>query len=247
MKNKFTSEELIHSLPDFAAGAEIAEELRKAIEARLTEDESFRKELEMIRSTFSFLDTAEFTQAPEHYFNNLPARINEKLGSEKPLLTWWKSLSGFRKALLPALPVVIAILILLSGQWKRDPVLNVSDTSGISKQKEPPKREAVLSENGKEGNTVSAEDGTGEEDKGAPHAETPKSAVIRDMQSTEYVYSEQPPASEQLVADNIGSETEVTESDVLLGAEEAETLAEDEFLELTPDEQNEILEILKNS
>ena len=110
MKNKYTDDDLLMALPDYAKGSDVGNELEALIRKKIETDASFREEYEAMSRTFNFLSKAEFSEPPDHYFINLQARINDRL----PLSvkeSWWERLSIGWKVLIPAIPVIIALMI----------------------------------------------------------------------------------------------------------------------------------------
>ncbi|MBX7041671.1 MAG: hypothetical protein K1X85_02110 [Ignavibacteria bacterium] len=244
--SKYTEEELLHSLVDFADGKELEEDLKREIGNRIAQDGSFRKQYEEIRNALNFLSEAKFSGPPEHYFNNLPVRINEKLQAPAPQ-GFWERLSPVWKILIPAIPVIAALLVFLFTRDDRIEKTLAIDTGRKAVE------ETIRNEPPAETPTAKIDE---EEDTADTQTEEPVLRKKQTVLSHEYYEYESGQTEinrsglfDNPVADNIdeeGSDIQ-DESSILLNATENEETAEDEFMELTPEQQAEILNILKNS
>ncbi len=113
METDRNKEELLHSLPDYAAGSITDEVLKQRIEDELKCNADFRDELELIKDTFTFLNEHSFSEPPAHYFTNLIPQIRSRIdSSSKPQRSGIFRFAYFYKYALPALSVIVLILII---------------------------------------------------------------------------------------------------------------------------------------
>ncbi len=251
MNTKYTDEDLLMALPDFARGVKLDRELESMLKKKLDTDESFRNEYQDILKTFSFLSKAKFSEPPDHYFSNLSVRINEKIDSASKD-SWWERLGLFWKILIPVLPVLIALMIfLLNKDDNPEKVLTLDTTTKTESPNQtaniPAEIPALSDSNEKESNTdVAYSEGFSNQTRRS-FFELSDTDLFESTNGIDALVNNA--LQENSLADNIennGSET-ADETDVLLGTEEVEESAVDEFFELSPEDQSEILEILKNS
>jgi hypothetical protein len=251
MKNKYTDDDLLMALPDYARGEDVGNELEALIRKKIETDALFREEYDAMCRTFNFLSKAEFSEPPDHYFTNLQARINEKIPSTVRE-TWWERLSIVWKVLIPAIPVVIALMIfLLNRDDSRENIISL-DTNKNTESVNP-KSETAAKQNTpdsvleKISESIDTSDETEASQKSQFNTETKKHFAQEKSEDTEQLVSST--LLESSLADNIednGNES-IDETGLLLGTEETEQPVEEEFLELSPEDQSDILEILKNS
>ena len=244
--NKYTDEDLLHSLVDFADGKELEDGLKREIEKRIANDESFRSQYDEIRKTLNFLSEAKFSEPPEHYFNNLPVRINKRLHAPATG-SFREKLAPLWKILIPAIPVIAALLIFLFTRDDRNEKTIAVDSGRKTVEEtvknDPPPAEtqtADLKEKEEPVETQTTDEPAIRKRQTAPDYENYESGQTEDNRSDLF---------DNLVADNIDEEESGSqdESSILLNTTENEEPAEDEFMELTPEQQAEILNILKNS
>lgn len=245
MKKKYTNEELQFSLPDYIRGTLDDEELKVTIEDRLSHDKSFREQFEELSSTFRFLSDSRFSEPPDHYFSNLPAKINERISSA-PLPSLWERLSFARKILIPVLPVILIFLVLMYSEENRETFKSLTDTGAQHK-------ETLLTDTfTKSQPDQSASDiaFADKEEKIADNKNAQENIVKRSGRSdrssaprthTEAIHTTN---SEDVDFEYSTSET-YDETSILMGTSESYTEPEDEFMTLSQNEQSEILEALK--
>ena len=251
MKNKYTDDDLLMALPDYARGADVGNELEELLRKKIETDASFKEEYEAMSRTFNFLSKAEFSEPPDHYFTNLQARINEKIPSTVKE-SWWERLSVGWKVLIPAIPVIIALMIFLFNRDDSQEKIIALDT-GKKTESVNPQSETAVQQNTPDTILYKISDAIDTSDETKTHTsfqfnvETRKQFSQETRDDTEQLVSLT--LQESSLADNIddnGNES-IDETGLLLGTEETEQPVEDEFLELSPEDQSEILEILKNS
>lgn len=246
--NKYTDEELLHSLVDFADGKELEDGLKREIEKRIAIDESFRSQYDEIRKTLNFLSEAKFSEPPEHYFNNLPVRINERLYAPATG-SFWERLAPVWKILIPAIPVIAALLIFLFTRDDRNEKTIAVDTGRKTVEEtlknDPPPAKTQTSDLEEEERPVETQT---TDEPAVRKKQTSWRYEVDDYESGQ-TESNRSDLFDNLVADNIDEEESGSqdESSILLNTAENEEPAEDEFMELTPEQQAEILNILKNS
>lgn len=118
--NKYSKEELLHSLPDYAAGDINDSELLAKIEAEIKLDPGFRNEYEEIKETMHQLSSEDLTGPGDAYFNNLSVRINERIAREQKV-TVKEKISSLWKILIPALSIIIIAAVLYT-YYTRDEI-----------------------------------------------------------------------------------------------------------------------------
>jgi hypothetical protein len=250
MNNTFTDEDLLIALPDYISGAKMEDELKAQIARKIGADADFREQYEEMRSTFGFLARSKFSEPPANYFSNLSVRINDRLAPAEKL-SFWDKLSLVWKILIPVMTVIIALMIFLLTRDDRKQDYIALDTGRKSETVKP--QSSDLSKTEDTGNVI--EKGAADIQKSDESTTGIESRRIDNVKR----YSVQHGAFETsnsnkttrdvFVADNIddyNSDTE-DETNILLGTSEIEEPVEDEFLQLSPEDQEEILEILKNS
>jgi hypothetical protein len=114
MGNKKTNpeDELLYSLPDYVNGKVHDERLKSGIEKRINTDEEFRNEYMSVRNAFRFVKSSSLEEPPEHYFNSLVPRLNERIEKSRSvpakdlrfILHLWRYV-------VPALTVILVIII----------------------------------------------------------------------------------------------------------------------------------------
>lgn len=250
MDTKYTDEDLLMALPDFARGAKLDSQLEAMLKKKLESDDSFQSEYQDILKTFNFLSKAKFSEPPDHYFSNLSVRINEKIDSTAKE-SWWEKLGLFWKIIIPVLPVLIALMIfLLNRDDSRDKLLTLDTTS----KTEIPNQTANIPPDNPVDSGINEPDS--DSDIAVSEALSNQTGSTSFKLSDSYFFestdNDDDPNNglqNNVLADNIednGNES-IDETDVLLGTDEVEESALDEFFELSPEDQSEILEILKNS
>jgi len=109
-KNK---DDLFFLIPDFLEGNITDSEILKKIELKIKSDDTFRQEINDIRTSISFLKKAEFPEPGPAYFNNLLPRINIRMESQQRdngLLNIFR-LSRIWKYAVTVIPVLLLLFI----------------------------------------------------------------------------------------------------------------------------------------
>lgn len=248
-KRRYTEEELLFSLPDYVSGKLDDLQLKEAIGEKIGSDNTFKRQFEEVSRTLGFIQTSGFSEPPENYFASLSAKINSRI-SEPAAVSWWESIGLAWKILVPAVTVIALLMIFLLKTDDRKTKLTATDTSRNSEETitlQAPEKQVTPSESDLI-DSSSGEDMATEKVQGQYH-------ISNDPQKSNYAIDEMAETVqstdrvEMLVADNLDeiSSEDADESSVLLNTTEVEEPVEEEFLELTPEDQAEILKILKNS
>jgi len=268
MNTKYNIEEIKHNLPDYISNNITDKELIGAIENELKLNSELRSDLLELKNTFGFLETSKFEAPPNNYFANLPVKINERIYSNEAGTSFLDRLSLFWKILIPAIPVIILITFLLFNSSKND-TNEIQTTNTDPNKNELPLKKTEPVEN--KSNVVDEVQNKDSKDQ-TPLKEIVKqnnniSKTTRKLQKNdlnedqtiikEYVTVEIPEIKAQLgelLADNreiIEDSNSEEEVDVMYSGEdddesEVESL-DDEFLNLTPEQQKEIIDNLLNA
>lgn len=230
-------DELLYSLPDYITEELHDEKVKKQIEAKLLTDSSFREEYDSLKITMNFIQEAEFEPPSEVYFANLQANILSKVhkqnSSEKQSI--FAKLVGYWKVAVPALTVCIVLFVY--SQNMNTPQLPLKENLKDTKEQ--------LSLNEKPGSR--------------PQDTTPKDEVMTKDNSepvnTEIINEtiETPKYKRQIINsynENISAEENSSYSDEadgsLLFSREDDTQAQDEYDNLSTDDQLDILQSLKD-
>jgi len=259
MKTNYNKEDLFHSLPDYIASHIDDDELLKEIKKEIELNPEFKSEYEDMKNTCNFLDTAELEGPNDNYFNNLSVRINSRI-ADNSKYSMWESIGSMWKILLPAVCVII-IAVLLYNNLKNDTtetrLTNNTDTKvesnesnpgsdknnmepAFSKEKENIQNSELQNFNN---NNITKDKvrNTPRRVNGNQVFNNP-SELINDSKQFES------PLTNNSIAENIEDNTVIeSEDDVLYIIDSEDEDYEDEFLSLTPAEQQEILENLSKS
>lgn len=260
MSGKYSIEYLKYSLPDYIAKKMEDKELESEIESRLKTDFSLKEEYESIKKTFNFLDKSDFENPPEYYFNNLPLKINKRLDGKNRAseVSFWDKLSLIWKIFIPAVPVIILAIVLLndsnSDLAKDKNQLLKEDKSVEEKSEAVTKDDIVMRKEPEINNSVNDNN-----DKFIKDGNTVWSPKLKKTAKTKIKIKNTDPdlltnPIEEL-DDNIYADTmdefnyeESEEEENLFYSDDDETESlEMEFLELTPEQQKEILDNLNNT
>lgn len=232
MENKHF-DELLYSLPDYITGELHDDKVKKQIEEKLLTDSSFREEHDSLKTTMNFIQKTELEPPSEVYFANLQANILSKVhkqnSSEKQSI--FAKLVGYWKVAVPALTVCIVLFVYSQNMKTPQLPLNenkeqmsLNDKPGSKPQDTTPKDEVITKDNSEPGNTEIVTETIG----------TPK--YKRQIINS---YNE-----------NISAEDNSTYSDdaegSLLFSREDDTQAQDEYDNLSTDDQLDILQSLKD-
>ncbi|MEO8210921.1 MAG: hypothetical protein ABI840_10190 [bacterium] len=270
MKPKFSTEELIQSLPDFITNKISDINLKSEIENELRINGDFKLEYNELKSTLGFLNSYDFESPSESYFNNLSVKINDRINNENITESFWKRLSLVWKILIPVIPVIILAIVLFSNLKEE------KSTSGISENEinktEITKEKINSSENKTEITKTENQINSNKEKPNAEEIKRNENSTLKLKKFNSNIKSRQ--SSEKNpdkdlrdeknesdmgedvslnaeLSDNIEmSDEEVSENneDVLFSGDNiGEETLEQEFLTLPPDEQQEIIDNLNKA
>lgn len=249
-------EELLHCLPDYINGKIEDSELLAQIKNELQNSTQFKNEYESLRITMGFLDKSELESPGDLYFTNLSVVINDRLKTKtfalnrrQPQVIW--------KFLLPVISIIIiALMAYYYFEYEKEEVqvASVQDKNHPEAERNSGIQDNVGNEQQQsvhENNTAREKDlnGTTANSK-TSKVSSKKNKTLKEHKNSAEPVIEKPEAENNLVADNIelsSEETEEQSQDVFMTNEDEEEILEDEFFELSPDQQNEILESLKQS
>lgn len=226
-------DELLYSLPDYITGELDDEKIKEEIEAKLLVDSSFREEYDSLKSTMNFLQEAELEPPSEVYFANLQANILSKVRKENPSekQSILGRLVGYWKVVVPALTVCVVLVIY--SQNMNSPQLpftenkvpaGLTEKQGNKNQDTAGKDEVITKENSPSVNTV-----VSEEPDFTPRYKKQISISSNEIKSIE---------------DN-SSLNDEPDGSILFGRDD-ETQAQDEYDNLSADDQLDILQSLKD-
>lgn len=262
MKANLNKEDLVHSLPDYISGRIDDQNLLREIESEIINNPEFKIELDELKSTMNFLNSAELESPDEIYFNNLPVKINERLLQEG---SYWHKLGAFWKILIPAISVLI-IAVILYNVSTNEPVIvattenenNITVTAenkdAVAKNEIQTKQNNLtqVDQNAKDKNELGAENKKVYISKNLNRKKNPALTQKDIKQNEPYAYI--PPGIEKASANMIANNYETAEienpdiqEDVLYSEDSDDYNIEEEFQELTPEQQKEILEDLNNT
>jgi len=231
-------DELLYSLPDYITGELKDTALISQIEAKIKSDDSFRKEYDSLTSTLNFMRETELEAPSEVYFANLQANILSKVHNEKKSESisenFLAKLVGYWKVLVPAVTVCIAIIVYsnmntneLNVTKENKPVTTVTDEKGKVNAPETAGNNIIASTD-----TSVQTDNTQTD---VTLKTTPNDAVDNNSSSS---------LSTLL---NTEEQTEDSDNNLFFGSSNDELQTQDEYEDLTPEEQMEILNNLKNT
>jgi len=108
MNKHYDKEFLYHSLPDFILSKISDQDLISEIKSEIENNPEFKNEYDEMLGAFKFLDSAELDAPDESYFNNLSVKINDRIYKEKIPVNFLERLGLLWKLLIPASLVIIA-------------------------------------------------------------------------------------------------------------------------------------------
>ncbi|MCI0472514.1 MAG: hypothetical protein L0Y76_02920 [Ignavibacteria bacterium] len=217
--NNKNSDILILSLPDYVTGDELETDIREQIEKRLKNDKSFYAEYLRIKETYEYMKDVETDAAPENYFSSLLPRIHERIELTSPRKSILRYIIGSWKIAVPALTVILLIMIFN----KSDKIENINGVPGINHQTETIPADSNIKEKTEVNTYIPEEETVVTETLSVPVRQKTVNTV-----NTENV---------NFLNEQIFSETETEE----------EFYYEDEFLNMSESEQNELINNLKNT
>ena len=276
MNKQFNKEDLYHALPDYISSTLTDKELIYKISKEIDSDPEFRSEYENLSETLTFIGSTGFEGPEESYFNNLSVKINERIISEKKPENFFGRLGLAWRILIPAIPVLIVFLITMNFLSKDNDVIKTgsdktgfetsdknknTDTPGeivkapeskIEKSKElntdnsrpvSPVSKVKSSQFNKKYYSVSQNEINFENKKENLSQENINTDNLSDILS----YNLSDNLADNIDELNIADNDADSDDEILLIKDQEEENMDEEILELTPEEENEILENLVNS
>lgn len=250
MESKISKDQLLENLPDYVSGKLDDEALVKAIEVEIAGNDNFRREHEEMKKTFAFLNAAEFVSPPESYFSNLSVRINQKVDqTSEPSL--WERLGLFWKILIPALSLILMGIILYNIYGNKKEQTMTQNDKTIEQKVVVEKNVPVEKTDEKIVDKI-VDNKEPAEDFAATN-EGKNIRIKKRIQKEKVNIADTLPnigtfELSELIATNIGDpdDEDVSEEADVLYQEEGEENLEEEFMELTPEQQEEILKVLSD-
>lgn len=260
MKQRFKIDELIINLPDFALNKIEDAELHNAIESELAINSEFRNEFRLIKNTLGFMQSSESEVPDESYFSALSARIMQRIDNESPQnknFNISEFLRNHLKIILPALCIVILALLFILNSNKD----NITNTKITEKTSENPViKSPDIKESDKKNSiqkSLSYTDSVKSEKKNLivkNRIKKTPAVIIPEKDSSDFAIPKiKDEAADDIFADIFSDEENLTEEietngiDMLNLEAQEETDPEEEFDELTPEDQQEILNNLIKS
>ncbi|MBS1517322.1 MAG: hypothetical protein JSS91_04475 [Bacteroidetes bacterium] len=270
-KINLTKQEILENLPDFAAGnisdRDISDSVMKALES----DPELKREYEEILISMNFLEKSELSEPPVNYFNNLSVRINERIGENTPYErspSFIPGLNKFFRILIPSLAVLLIALYFIFRQNEPVNQLTGNDSSNINKSvivaentTDGTKDSAMINKElitqpdviiSKEGNVHKKNNSrkTANEKKviRTDIAEIKKGNEDNNSDLSDSAVNNIPSGYADIFDLEINEETDPVEENEIIDADEnSEIDLQEEFRQLSPQDQQEIISILKDS
>lgn len=107
IKMEYTKEQLLENLPDYINKKIDDNELIKAIEYEISTNQNFKKEFDLLNSTFVNLKKLEFSEPPTNYFYNFLPKLNEKIYENSKSYKLGFNLSKFWKYAVPVVTIIL--------------------------------------------------------------------------------------------------------------------------------------------
>jgi hypothetical protein len=222
--NYISDDELIYSLPDYVSGEELETNVRERIEKRLKTDKTFYTEYMKIKETYEYMKNVETDAAPENYFNSFLPRIHERIESQDARKSFIRYLFGSWKIAVPALTVILLIMIFN----KSDKIEHINVVPEFKQQTLTLPADSNKKESNEVINNIENKVSENTESKNRETVTTPvkqKNVKVSNEENT------------AVLNESLFEETE----------EEDEFYYEDEFHNLNENEQNELINNLKNT
>ncbi|MDD5361590.1 MAG: hypothetical protein PHN88_05630 [Ignavibacteria bacterium] len=231
MGNKKTNleDELLYSLPDYVNGKVYDESLKSEIEKKIKTDAEFRNEYLSVRNAFQFVKDSSFEEPPEHYFNNLVPRLNERIERSRSVSAIdFRFILHLWRYIVPALTVILVIVIVAIPRKDKNELIqngNKDTQSVVTFTDDSPLEPASVDNDAEETDITETPDAVG---------------IINNPVTIKYTPDKKETAIENKnVIVNITDLIQDTEENA---AEESDEYNyESDFKNLTPSEQNEVL------
>jgi len=263
MSKQNDKELLYHSLPDYILSKISDQDLISEIKMEIENNPEFKNEYDEMLGAFKFLDSARLDSPDEVYFNNLSVKINDRIYKQNIPFNLFEWLGLKWKTLIPVSLVIIAAFVIFNlfirekeeSAQKESIVLYNSNENIENKDKEY-KTDSIsqkTSISDPEIFTKNKSDIAINESVTFKNSSKRKHNSNNDLNRTSEVNDNQLLKVNKidlgLLAYNIdgldNQENELdTEEDILFFKDSDEDESDEEILELTPEEEKEILEHL---
>ena len=262
MNKQYDKEFLYHNLPDYILSKISDQDLISEIKSEIEINPEFKNEYDEMLGAFKFLDSARLDSPDEIYFNNLSVKINDRIFKEKipfnifdwPVMKW--------KTLIPLSLFIIAAFLIFNLFIRENEQSSQNESAVLYKSNENTENK------GKEYKIDSISQGNKSDPeifkKNKSNISNNESVTFKSSSKRKYnSYNDLNRASEVndnqllkvnkidlgLLAYNIdgleNQENELyPEEDILFFKDSDEDESDEEILELTPEEEKEILEHL---
>jgi hypothetical protein len=241
-------EELKYKIPDYIEGKILDEKVKQEIYILLRTDNEFRKQYEEIRSSVNFLNSAELDSPPEAYFTNLSARINTRLPANAftgKTGSFFTNLPFWKKYLIPAIPVVIFVFLIFSYN-PDDPDFPAETAEQTEHVIEDPVNEFTTKDNSSD-EIINNKELIDNKNSSVERSSSFKNELsFSNITGDETYEIEQLQKQDEYTTDELSDSGGLNDYDLILVMDENYSV-EDEFENLTPDAQEEILKNLSNT
>lgn len=263
MKAKYSKEDLIHSLPDYASDNIEDSELIKEIERVINTDNEVKNEFIEISNTMNFLNSADLEHPGENYFNNLSVKINERINENTNPVSILDRLGLLWKILIPVFSILLISFLFLIN--KNNDKVGLTMTDELKKQtstadiKEKEIKVPVQERNDAELNTGTEKTTSSEHKQIHPgnkkerftdHIFTKGTGIDNTLSKVKITSeTEEDETFSAIMAEGTdisNNYDEEAEEDILLINDDEDNF-EEELMEFTPEEQKEILENITKS
>jgi len=263
MNKHYDKEFLYHSLPDFILSKISDQDLISEIKSEIENNPEFKNEYDEMLGAFKFLDSAELDAPDESYFNNLSVKINDRIYKEKIPVNFLERLGLLWKLLIPASLVIIAAFTIFNLFIKDKEELTQNENKTIYNSNEN------IESKGKENKIdtidqnkllTDLENLSKDKSNNTLHESFNYKNSVKRKHNTDYEKNQSAVANDLLLIrenkvdlgllaynidglDNQESEFDAVE-DILFFKNSDEDDSDEELLDLTPEEEKEILEHL---
>lgn len=263
MNKQYDKEFLYHNLPDYILSKISDQDLISEIKSEIENNPEFKNEYDEMLGAFKFLDSARLDSPDEIYFNNLSVKINDRIFKEKIPFNIFDWLGLKWKMLIPLSLIIIAAFLIFnlfirgkeeSAQNKNTVFYNSNEnTENKGKEYKTDSISQGVSKSDTEIFTKKKSDISNNESFTFKNSSKRKHNSYNDMNLTSEVNDYQLLKVNKidlgLLAYNIdgldNQENELDpEEDILFFKDSDEDESDEEILELTPEEEKEILEHL---
>jgi len=262
MSKQYDKEFLYHSLPDYILSKISDKDLISEIKMEIENNPEFKNEYDEMLGAFKFLESARLDSPDEIYFNNLSVKINVRIFKEKitfNFFDWlglkWKTLIPVSLAIIAAFVIFKLFIIEKEGSSQRESTTFYNSNENIENKVKEYKFDSIAQKNpisDPEILTKNKSDISINESVNFKNSSKRKYNSDNDMSLTAEVTDIKLLKTNKidlgLLAYNIDAvdnqENELDPEEDVLFFKDSEDESDEEILELTPEEEKEILEHL---